>query len=68
METTTIRISNDLKRNLDAFKIIPRETYEELIFRLLEPHMELNEETLRECEETRNEKEISFKEVLKCMK
>lgn len=68
METTTIRVSTRLKNNLDSMKIIPRETYEELIFRLIEPYMELNDETIEEIEEAANEESVPFEEVLKCMK
>lgn len=34
-ETTTIRISQKLKAKLDKIKVHPRETYEEVIERLL---------------------------------
>ncbi|MGK0209504.1 MAG: hypothetical protein ACI83O_000781 [Patescibacteria group bacterium] len=69
MKTTTIRISSDFKKILDNLKIIQRETYEELLFRIIEPKLELSEETLKECQEaTKNKKRFSFDEVMECMK
>lgn len=35
MEVTTIKLSKVLKQKLDEIKIHPRETYEEVIWRLL---------------------------------
>ena len=51
MATTTIQLSKDMKRKLEATKLHPRETYEEVLERLLEDLRELNEETKKEIEE-----------------
>lgn len=51
MATTTIQLSKDMKRKLEAIKLHPRETYEEVLERLLEDLRELNEETKKEIEE-----------------
>lgn len=57
--TTTIQVSNRLKKNLDAFKEHSRETYEEVIDRLVEivkedeeSDLELSEETLAGIKES----------------
>ena len=71
METTTIQINKDTKIRLDNLKDYNRESYEEIIEKLLdivaEENMELSEETKKEIEEARKEfkagKGISFEEV-----
>ena len=71
METTTIQINKDTKTKLDNLKDYNRESYEEIIEKLLdivaEEDMELSEQTKKEIEEARKEfragKGISFKEV-----
>ena len=68
---TTIQIGGDTKNRLDNLKDYPRETYEEVIEKLLEivaeENMELSEETKKEIEKARKEfkagKGISFEEV-----
>ncbi len=57
--TTTIQVSNKLKRDLDAFKEHSRETYEDVIDRLVdlakeeeESELELSEETLAGIKES----------------
>ncbi len=52
---TTIQISEDLQSNLAKRKIFDRETYEEVIWDLLEDTMELSEETKRDIIEARKE-------------
>ncbi len=47
---TTIQVSEDLKRELEKLKIYPRESYENVIWDLLEANMELSEETKKELE------------------
>ena len=49
--TTTIQLSQDMKKVLEGMKLHPRETYEEVLERLLEDLRELNEETKREIEQ-----------------
>jgi hypothetical protein len=69
METTTIRVSSNLKNLLDSLKIIPRETYEELLFRIIEPNLELSNEFLQECKKAEEDNQrFTFEEVLACMK
>lgn len=51
--TTTIQISNDIKKELDKKKMFSRETYNDVIARMLEDDMEVNEETKKDIEEAR---------------
>ena len=53
--TTTIQISEDLKNELSQKKISESETYEEIIWDLIEDVMELTEETKAEIETARKE-------------
>jgi predicted CopG family antitoxin len=53
--TTTIQISDDLQNELTKRKLFERETYEEVIWDVIEDTMELNEETKNEITEARNE-------------
>jgi predicted transcriptional regulator len=52
---TTIQISEDLKEKLSDRKISKKDTYEEIIWDLLEDTMELNEQTKKEIEIARKE-------------
>jgi len=52
---TTIQISEQLQKELTNKKITERETYEEIIWNLIEDTMELNEETKKEIEKSRAE-------------
>ncbi len=47
---TTIQVSEQLKRKLDELKLYPRESYEDVIWDLLEANMELSEEMKKELE------------------
>lgn len=51
MATTTIQLSQEMKKVLEAMKLHPRETYEEVLERLLEDLEELNEQTKKEIEQ-----------------
>ena len=53
---TTIQISEELQDKLNQMKIYDRETYEELIWDLVEDNMELSDETKRHIKQS--EKEI----------
>jgi predicted transcriptional regulator len=53
---TTIQISNELLEELKKRKLYNKETYEEIIWDLLEDTMELSEETLKNIQQA--EKEI----------
>lgn len=50
---TTIQISKDLQEELNRRKIFDRETYEEVIWDIMEDTMELNEQTKKEIQEAR---------------
>lgn len=52
---TTIQISEELKYELQKRKLNVRETYENVIWDLIEDTMELSEETLRNIEQSRKE-------------
>jgi len=52
---TSIQISEELKRVLSKKKLSERETYENIIWNLLEDNMELNEQTKKELEASRKE-------------
>jgi len=47
---TTIQLSREMKGALAGLKLHPRETYEDVLERLLEDLRELNEETKRDIE------------------
>ncbi len=49
---TTIQISETLKRELQKRKIFSRETYEDVIWELIEMDKELSEETLHNLKES----------------
>ncbi|MGC8561638.1 MAG: DUF7557 family protein [Thermoplasmata archaeon] len=55
MTITTIQVKEDTKKTLQSMKLHPRETYEEVIERLIEDLSELNDETKREIKEARRE-------------
>lgn len=52
---TTIQISSGLQNELAKKKIFDRETYEEIIWDLIEDTKELSEETKRDIAEARKE-------------
>ena len=52
---TTIQVSEDLRERLSVRKTSSKESYEDVIWDLLEDTMELNEQTKREIEEARKE-------------
>lgn len=49
-ETTTIQVKQSTKEALEKMKIYKRETYNEVLERLLEEIQEINEETKKEIE------------------
>lgn len=51
MATTTIQLSKDMKKTLEQLKLHPRETYEDVLQRLLEDLRELDEQTKKEIEQ-----------------
>lgn len=66
---TTIQVSKNLVDTLNKRKLNPRESYENIIWDLLEDTMELSEETKKEIEEARKEikagKFVTLKEIKK---
>ncbi|MCJ2555103.1 MAG: hypothetical protein LN410_02740 [Candidatus Thermoplasmatota archaeon] len=50
MPTTTIQLSQEMKKTLEGMKLHPRETYEEVLERLLEDLRELSDQTKEEIE------------------
>src|SRR5256885_1870328 len=48
---TTIQLSHEMKKALEGMKLHPRETYEDVLERLLEDLQELNEQTKKEIEQ-----------------
>ncbi len=52
---TTIQISLDLQKELSKKKLFERETYEEVIWDLIEDTKELSEETKRDLAQARKE-------------
>ena len=52
---TTIQISQGLQSELMERKISDSETYEEVIWDLIEDNMEISKETRKELEQARNE-------------
>ena len=50
---TTIQVSRDLLETLQKRKLYDKESYEEVIWDLVEDSMELNEETKRDIEKAR---------------
>ncbi len=64
---TTIQISSDLVENLQKLKLFSKETYEEVIWDLIEDRMELSEETktnIKTAEkQIKNGETVSFEEI-----
>jgi len=48
---TTIQLTREMKKTLEGMKLHSRETYEEVLERLLEDLRELNEQTKKEIEQ-----------------
>lgn len=57
MASTTIQISQDLQQELNKMKLFSRETYEEVIWNVIEDTKELSEQTKMDI--TKSRKEIS---------
>ena len=62
---TTIQVSDNVKQKLEKMKFFSRETYNEIIERMLEDEMELSEQTKKELEERRKGKSISHEDIMK---
>jgi len=55
METTTIQVSKDLIGALKNRKMYDKESYEDIIWDLLEDSMELSEDTKKDIEKSERE-------------
>ncbi len=63
---TTIRLSGNVKKQLDKMKIHSKESYSDVIEFLIEDHLELSEETKRRIKKAKkSENWISHEEVKK---
>lgn len=62
---TTIQISDNVKATLDRMKMMERESYNEVIERMIEDDLELNAKTKAEIEEARKGKSTSHMDVKK---
>ena len=51
--STTIQISDSVKLILDRMKMMERETYNDIIERMIEDDLEINEKTKKEINEAR---------------
>ena len=55
MASTTIQISSKLQQELNKMKLFNRETYEEVIWNIIEDTKELSEQTKKDIELSRKE-------------
>jgi len=55
MAQTTIQISSDLQQELNKMKLFNRETYEEVIWNIIEDTKELSEQTKKDIAISRKE-------------
>ncbi len=66
---TTINVSNELQQFLSSRKLYDKESYEEVIWDLVEDSLELNPQMKKELEIARKEvnekKTFTFEEVMK---
>ncbi len=50
---TTIQVSDSIKKSLERMKLMERETYNDVIERMIEDNLEINEKTKKELAEAR---------------
>ena len=63
---TTIQVSNEVRNKLEKMRLFSRESYNEVIERMMEDDLELNDKTKKEIEERmKNPKLVSHEEVKK---
>ncbi len=55
MASTTIQISSELQQELNKMKLFTRETYEEVIWNIIEDTKELSEQTKKDIALSRKE-------------
>ena len=64
--STTIQISDQVKKTLEKMRVFERETYNEVIEDMLEDQMEINEKTKKELAKRKNSKDfVSLESVEK---
>jgi predicted CopG family antitoxin len=51
-EQTSIRVSKQILELLKSMKTYPKESYDEVIWELIEPHLELNDKTKQDIGES----------------
>lgn len=61
--STTIQISDSIRAKLERMKLFSRESYNEVIERMIEDELELNEQTKKEIEEAKKGKSIPHSQV-----
>ena len=54
---TTIRVSTDLMKALNEFKVDSKESYEEIIWDFIEPHLELSKNAREDIKKSIDEYE-----------
>ena len=54
-EQTSIRVSKQILNLLRSIKTYPKESYDEVIWNLIEPHLEINNKTKKDIEESLKE-------------
>jgi len=64
---TTIQVSEELREELENRKLYDKETYEEVIWDLIEDTLELSEDTKKDIEEARKDfkegRTVPFEEI-----
>ena len=64
--STTIQISDKVKKTLEKMRVFEKETYNEIIENMLEDQIEINEKTKKELAERKNSNDfITIEEVEK---
>ena len=61
--TTTIQISDQVKKTLDKMKLYERQPYNDIIEMIIEDDLELSQQTIKELEARKKEKSVSHAEV-----
>jgi len=61
--STTIQISDNIKEKLEKMKLFDRDTYNDILERMIEDELELNEKTKKEIEEAKRGKSVPHEEV-----
>lgn len=60
--TTTIQISDDVKKALEKMRLFERETYNEVIENMLEDNIEINQQTKKELAERKKSNDFVSQE------